>query len=85
MLALNVALPIIPDHSKGVVAAHRQGLLVSLEKVLPPLNQADTVKLSLLLPFVSKVLQNSHDSMPRQQGALRQLVALWTLEQDEAS
>jgi hypothetical protein len=54
-----IILPIIPDYSKVVVDSHRQEVLSSLEKLLPPLNQSDTLKLSLLIPFATKLLQTT--------------------------
>lgn len=56
-----IVLPIIPDYSKVVVNSHRKEVLSSLEKLLPPLKQSDTLKLSLLLPFAAKLLQNTKE------------------------
>ena len=62
-------VPIIPHYSKVVVPSHRRDLLTAMEKVLPPLNDADIIKLSLLLPFVSRAIQNPIELAPDEESS----------------
>jgi len=62
-------VPIIPHYSKVIIPSHRRDLLFAMEKVLPPLNDADIIKLSLLLPFVSKAVQNLDELTPDEESS----------------
>lgn len=44
----------------GVTSDHFEKLVMSVEQVLPPLSDADTIKLSIALPFLSGAMEGSH-------------------------